>query len=79
MNRIEGWLATSPNATWLKVALGAAIGAIASYVATANVHPLIVAICAAVAPVIINWCNSMDGRYGRGAAEYEPFDVWGEE
>lgn len=67
---IKKWLATTPEATALKVALGAALGAIASYIATADVHPLTVAICAAVIPVIVNWLNQDDPRYGRGSAPH---------
>ena len=79
MTRFEEWLATSPNATWLKVAVGAAVGALASWVATSEVHPLIIAICAAVCPVIVNWANKADFRYGRGSLPGDPFDVWGDE
>ena len=51
----------------VKIALGAALGALASWIATADVHPLIVAITAAVVPVVINALNNQDPRYGRGA------------
>lgn len=67
MVTIKKWLATTPEATALKVAVGAALGAIASYIATADVHPLTVAICAAVIPVIVNWLNDRDPRYGWGS------------
>lgn len=77
MTRFEDWLATSPNATWLKVAVGAAIGALASYVATSDLHPLIIAICAAVAPVVVNWCNRADSRYGVGSSNGDRFDIFG--
>lgn len=78
MTRFEEWLATSPNATWLKVAVGAAIGALASWVATSNLHPLIITICAAVCPVIINWANRADNRYGAGSNAGDRFDVFGD-
>lgn len=80
MSTFEEWLATSPLATVLKVALGAALGAVMSWAATAQIHPLAVALIAAVCPVVINWANPQDYRYGRGASTLEdPFDVWGPE
>lgn len=80
MSTFEEWLATSPLASMLKIAIGAALGALMSWAATAEIHPLVVALIAAVAPVVINWVNPQDYRYGRGAgAPSEPFDVWGDE
>lgn len=80
MTRFEEWLATSPLATVAKIALGAALGALMSWAATAEIHPLAVAIIAAVCPVLVNWLNPQDYRYGRGSgAPYEPFDVFTEE
>jgi hypothetical protein len=67
VNTFEDWLATSPNATWLKVALGAALGAAASWIATSDLHPLVITVFAAVTPVILNWLNVADPRYGIGS------------
>lgn len=64
------WLATAWEASILKIALGAALGALGSWLATADVHPLVVAIGAAVIPVVINWLNADDPRYGRGSAPH---------
>jgi len=78
----EEWLATSPLASVLKVATGAALGALMSWAATAEIHPLAVAVIAAVVPVVVNWTNPLDYRYGNGSAvgaSFEPFDVWDEE
>ena len=58
------WLAQTWEGSIFKIAAGAALGAIASWVVTADVHPLIVAISAAVIPVIINALNGDDPRYG---------------
>ena len=58
------WLAKSPEATVLKIALGAALGAILSWLMSADIHPLVVAIGAAVLPVCINYLNGRDLRYG---------------
>ena len=59
------WLANSWEGSIVKIAGGAALGALLSWLATADVHPLIVAISAAVIPVIINALNGEDTRYGR--------------
>ena len=58
------WLAQTWEGSIFKIAAGAALGAVASWVVTADVHPLIVAISAAVIPVIINALNEDDPRYG---------------
>lgn len=62
---IERWLAETWEGSIVKIALGAALGALGSWLATADVHPLIVAVGAAVIPVIINALNGQDPRYGR--------------
>lgn len=66
MEKFQKWLASTPEGTFFKTAVGAAIGAVASWVATANVSPLIVALCAALAPVLLNYLNGQDPRYGVG-------------
>lgn len=63
---IREWLATTWEGSIVKIAGGAALGAILSWLTTADVHPLIVAIGAAVIPVLINALNPDDTRYGRG-------------
>jgi hypothetical protein len=62
---MKQWLAQTWEGSIVKIAAGAALGAILSWVVTADVHPLIVAISAAVIPVIINALNGDDPRYGR--------------
>lgn len=64
MREFEEWLATSPTASFLKIMVAAGLGAVASWVATAQVHPLVVAVAAAVIPVAINYLNPQDTRYG---------------
>lgn len=71
---IGRWLADTWEGTVVKVALGAALGALGSWLMTADVHPLIVAIGAAVIPVLVNALNGQDPRYGRHAA-IEPEDI----
>ena len=62
---MKHWLATSWEGSILKIAAGAGLGAVLSWLATADVHPLIVAVSAAVITVIINALNGDDSRYGR--------------
>jgi len=69
-NTFGKWLANTPEGTLVKVALGAALGALLDWVVTAEVSPLIVGITAAIVPVLINYLNPMDGRYGTGADKH---------
>ena len=62
---MKHWLASTWEGSIVKIATGAALGALLSWLATADVHPLIVAVSAAVIPVIINALNGEDTRYGR--------------
>jgi len=62
---IKKWLAETWEGSLVKIAGGAALGAVLSWLMTADVHPLIVALGAAVIPVIINALNGDDPRYGR--------------
>ena len=62
---MKHWLASTWEGSIVKIAAGAGLGAVLSWLATADVHPLIVAISAAVIPVIINALNGDDSRYGR--------------
>jgi len=61
---MKKWLANTWEGSIVKITAGAALGAIASWLMTSDVHPLIVAIGAAVIPVIINALNGGDPRYG---------------
>jgi len=75
VKEFEEWLATSPTASFLKIMVAAGLGAVGSWAATAEVHPLAVAIAAAVIPVIINWLNPQDFRYGN-FGNGDRFDVF---
>jgi hypothetical protein len=61
---MKKWLANTWEGSIVKITAGAALGALASWLMTSDVHPLIVAIGAAVIPVIINALNGADPRYG---------------
>lgn len=64
---VQEWFATTWEGSITKIAAGAGLGALLSWLLTADVHPLIVAIGAAVIPVIVNALNGQDHRYGREA------------
>ncbi len=66
---MKKWLANTWEGSIVKITAGAALGAIASWLMTSDVHPLIVAIGAAVIPVIINALNGADPRYGVNSGE----------
>ena len=61
---MKQWLANTWEGSIVKITAGAALGAVASWLMTSDVHPLIVAIGAAVIPVLVNALNSADKRYG---------------
>jgi hypothetical protein len=71
---IGRWLADTWEGSVVKIALGAALGALGSWLATSDVHPLIVAVGAAVVPVLVNALNGQDPRYGRHAY-IDPEDI----
>lgn len=71
---IGKWLADTWEGSVTKIALGAALGAVGSWLATSDIHPLIVAVGAAVVPVLVNALNGQDPRYGRHAY-LDPEDI----
>jgi hypothetical protein len=68
------WLAGTWEGTATKAILGAALGALLSWLTTANIHPLIVAIGAAVIPTATDLLNRSDTRMGLGKQPH-PDDV----
>jgi len=79
------WLARTWEGTATKAIIGAALGALLSWLVTADVHPLVVAIGSAVVPVAINLLNRDDPRMGIGKqpqpediATAHEFDIEGE-
>ena len=63
------WLATTWEGSLVKIGGGAALGAVLSWLMTADVHPLVVAIGAAVIPIAVNALNPKDSRYGKTQQE----------
>ena len=68
------WLAVTWEGTVLKSLLGCLLGALGSWLATAEVHPLLVALGAAGIPVLMNALNRDDYRYGINSRPH-PDDV----
>ena len=60
------WLACSPIASAIKVGLAASLGWIISNPDTLNVTPVVSIGLVSAIPVLINWLNPADGRYGKG-------------
>ena len=71
MKQVEEWLATTATGSFIKIGGGAALGALLSWLLTADVHPLVVAIGAAVIPIAVNTLNPKDSRYGKTQKEEE--------
>lgn len=83
---IGRWLATTWEGSVVKIAVCAALGALASYVATAQVHPLVVAVVPAVVVPLMNALNRQDPRYGlssmprlQDVAAGDEFEIEGED
>lgn len=68
------WFAVTWEGTVTKSLLGALLGALGSWLATSQVHPLLIALGAAGIPVLINALNSEFPFYGRNAQPH-PDDV----
>lgn len=80
------WLAGTWEGTATKAIIGAALGALLSWLTTADIHPLVVALGAAVIPVIVNMLNPDDTRMGRNKqprpeeiATMHEFEIEGEQ
>jgi hypothetical protein len=70
MGSFAKWLATTPLGTALKAALGVALSLILTEISSGGIdfaHWSVWAYAAlgAALPVVINWANSSDSRYGR--------------
>jgi hypothetical protein len=74
MESFKNWLGTTPFASWFKVFVSAILSAWvvdltgAAVVDFSNWETWVVTGLVAVLPVIVNWLNTADPRYGKGAA-----------
>lgn len=64
MENFLSWLASSPLASFAKIFGAGVLGWIVLNVDTFNVHPAIAIGLASALPVVINWLNPEDARYG---------------
>lgn len=75
MQSFQTWLAESPLATYLKsfvaIIISAAVAdwAKVGAISLANWQTWIIAGAVSVAPLLVNYLNPSDSRYGRGKAE----------
>lgn len=82
MDAFWAWLTVSPLATAAKtfvaVVLSAAVAdwATAGAISLGNWQTWVTAACVSALPVVVNWLNPMDPRYGNGAST---IDFEGEE
>lgn len=68
MNKFFKFLATNPVGTALKVGAGAALVWLIDNAGSLNLPPVVQVAIVAAAPVLINYINPADGRYGNGSA-----------
>lgn len=64
MKKLLNWLATSPLASFVKIFAAGVLGWFAANIDSVNVHPAIAIGLASAIPVVINWLNPSDSRYG---------------
>ena len=64
MEKFLSWLANSPLASALKIGLAASLGWLLANPDVLNIHPAAAIAFTAALPVIINWLNPDDLRYG---------------
>jgi len=75
MEGFKTWLGTTPLASWFKVFVSALLGAWlvdltgAGEIDFSNWQAWLVAALVSLLPVIVNWLNEGDPRYGRGVVQ----------
>lgn len=65
MTRFWTWLATSPLASAAKVGLAASLGYVLADPDVLGMPPIVTVGVVVAIPVVINWLNPEDTRYGR--------------
>ena len=64
MERLKVWLAYSPVASFLKVFGAGAFGWLLMNLNSLEIEPAVAMSLASVLPILINWLNPVDSRYG---------------
>lgn len=64
MQQFLYWLSVSPLASFAKIFAAGVLGWIVLNLDSLNVHPAVAIGLASAIPVLINWLNPVDARYG---------------
>jgi hypothetical protein len=64
MENFLNWLASSPLASFAKVFAAGVLGWVVLNLDSLNIHPAVAIGLASSLPVIVNWLNPSDSRYG---------------
>jgi hypothetical protein len=65
VNNLLFWLANSPLASFAKIFGAGILGWIILNIGELNLHPAVAISLASALPIIINWLNPNDARYGK--------------
>ncbi|MEN6306040.1 MAG: hypothetical protein ABFD96_25165 [Armatimonadia bacterium] len=85
MPTFADWFARSPLASALRVFAAVVLTlAVTQWVTNGSIdfaawQTWVIAALASVAPTLARWINPADVEFGRGAIEFTPFDVWGDD
>lgn len=64
MENFLSWLASSPLASFAKIFAAGVLGWVVLNLDSLNIHPAVAIGLASALPVIVNWLNPSDTRYG---------------
>lgn len=64
MQQFLYWLSVSPLASFAKIFAAGVLGWIVLNLDSLNVHPAVAIGLASAIPVLVNWLNPVDARYG---------------
>ena len=64
MENFLGWLASSPLASFAKIFAAGVLGWFVVNMDSLSVHPAVAIGLVSALPVVINWLNPSDSRYG---------------
>ena len=65
MDNFFQWLYESPLASWAKVFAASMLGWVIMNADSLGIHPAVAMALVASLPVLVNWLNPADGRYGK--------------
>lgn len=64
MEQFLSWLASSPLASFAKIFGAGVLGWVVLNLDSLSIHPAIAIGLASALPVLVNWLNPVDSRYG---------------